>query len=1054
MKKLFLILFLALFLTSFASAELLDSKIDFKDKTSYTLGDKIIPYNILWEKYQPIEIKALFGLGTTKWKGAITEHTETCGTDCFSIMQIELVSDGTLIDDIIFYTILEDGNLVEQPIRNYNFEIETKGKQIEVIDYKNICKDTSFYENGTNIQECSVEIAGSHLEDSPEWTIYNMGSIVPSGVYTLRLYGEKKPSRTVDWVIKTKGETLNEWATWGNISTGSQAEVILNSPSNGEILYSNNVGFNATINITGGATLTNMSLWTNESGSWAEYNITLIPSSNESHGKALSGGNSATGKCGIKIQANENSVIMNITKGSGTAATKAYLLNSTLSVLVTSGTFSGNNAIFSTPAQIVKGTYYYLAVDAEGASFNCESSNQDVGYPTAKTNFNWTGTPIYNGATPAPADDTRYYGVTGAFTTLSSKIQTWNRTITSPIIWNVEACDSDGDCGFAPSNYTFTMDSIPPTITITSPSGIYNYLYQNYNLTLNITATDTNLQTCIWNYNGTNTTTPCTSGLLNTSYFNYSKDVNSGIFYVNDSLGNTNSSNISWNYKIFENNRTINSTSFDTATESYLINITANSSLTNVYLNYSDTIYATTQSGTVWSQSHEIPTSKVGNNLVNFIMTYAGTNSSSTYSYQNVTSTVFSLCNATYSIPFLNISFKDEADLSTINATIPTSTFTYYLGDGTISKNLTYVDNTANYNYTFCSNVGSRNLNVDPTVQYKQGTDYPQRIWTPELQIYNSSFKNQTLYLLSSIDGIYVTYQVLDSIGGKLQGVDVTAVRTISGNSITVGVGQTDSAGLVTLWLNPDFVHALTFSKTGYTSYSLDQFPTQSSYTVTLSGGSSDGITDYLRGIIWNIKPILGTTLPANTNIYFNFTVNSSYWTLDSFGFSLYGDDVLVGANSSTENYGTLTNLLNTSNYTNLIINYYWIINGTLTNSSSGGWFIYDYNEGTDWSINTFFTDLKTYATPGADGHGIFGLTQNSLNFIIFMIIFISVGIVSYKFGLTSPSIISGVVFGLVFLFDYALGMLDIGIGGALEHLPTFFVGLVTVALIVKETTE
>lgn len=60
-------------------------------------------------------------------------------------------------------------------------------------------------------------------------------------------------------------------------STASASiEVILNSPADGSIAYVQPVTFNASANVTGGANLVNMSLWTNISGSWAISNTTEI----------------------------------------------------------------------------------------------------------------------------------------------------------------------------------------------------------------------------------------------------------------------------------------------------------------------------------------------------------------------------------------------------------------------------------------------------------------------------------------------------------------------------------------------------------------------------------------------------------------------------------------------------------------------------------------------------------------------------------------------------------------------------------------------------------
>ena len=54
-------------------------------------------------------------------QSAIVEHTETCGINCNSKLQVEH-SGGVLIDDIRFLTIKEDGSEVEQSIRNYEIK--------------------------------------------------------------------------------------------------------------------------------------------------------------------------------------------------------------------------------------------------------------------------------------------------------------------------------------------------------------------------------------------------------------------------------------------------------------------------------------------------------------------------------------------------------------------------------------------------------------------------------------------------------------------------------------------------------------------------------------------------------------------------------------------------------------------------------------------------------------------------------------------------------------------------------------------------------------------
>ena len=137
-------------LITLVSALSWDNKI--KEK-SFTFDGKSIHGNELLEKYKPIEIKNSFGLGKTLFEGYLSNHTETCGVDCSSTMEINLLKDGVLIDDIKFLTKQKGNDWVEQSINNYQFYVD--GKE------------------------------------------YILGDEVKAGKYQVILEGEKKPSRTV-----------------------------------------------------------------------------------------------------------------------------------------------------------------------------------------------------------------------------------------------------------------------------------------------------------------------------------------------------------------------------------------------------------------------------------------------------------------------------------------------------------------------------------------------------------------------------------------------------------------------------------------------------------------------------------------------------------------------------------------------------------------------------------------------------------------------------------------------------------------------------------------
>jgi len=132
-------------------------------------------------------------------------------------------------------------------------------------------------------------------------------------------------------------------------------------------------------------------------------------------------------------------------------------------------------------------------------------------------------------------------------------------------------------------------------------------------------------------------------------------------FWANDSVGNTNSSFIEWVYNIVANSETYNNQTYETASETFVINTTASSSLTSANLFYNSVSHSSTKSGTVFTSTFDIPKS-LGNKEFYWDFTYAGDSIVSTTHNQTVNETVFIYCNASYTTPFLNVSFKDEAD--------------------------------------------------------------------------------------------------------------------------------------------------------------------------------------------------------------------------------------------------------------------------------------------------------------------------------------------------------------------------------------------------------
>jgi len=1022
MKKIFIFLILGILLISSVSAADWDNKGNFiKDETTSKYGKYEIRNSFLGIPFLQLSKVAELEL---------IENTDICGVECSAIKEITLYEDSSLVNDIIFKTLQEDNTWVEQPIREYSFFILDGENKIP----------------------------------------YELGEEVVAGTYTLKLEGQKKPSRTVDWVIKSNGIWTDEWAVWAysikffdifndttvdpakwstdiymgecSFSVGSVTEnnvsQIIYADSNPTIqcgfglappyansqtvdLFDNHSQYvfnfgtittygsgegtgEAKMYIDGNEiwsdtanavthTLTNYRLYVRNDGGTVYYNIY--------NGSSWSGESSETGSY-IKFYVTGNHLVSSGHRGYG----RIIISN------VTAWDY-GMVSLNSPADEYISDTYE--------VEFNCSA--------TVTGGVNITNMSLWTNATGSweISNTTIVSGTTNE--------STWDNTYANGdlILWTCQACDSDDDCGFATENYTVSLDTEPPIIEITSPTGTYDYLYEGYNLTLNTTINDTNLDICWYNYNGANNTFPCTTEVLSTEYFNYSKDVNSLTVYANDTLGHLASNFTIWDYKVLQESITYNEISYESVIEGYLINITANSSLTAANLVYDGTSYAGTQSGSVWSKTLTLGNGNIGNNPFYWSFIYGSDIINSSTYYQNVSAITFVLCNATYNTPFLNFTFKDEGDSSVLNASNDLTDVDYWIESSSEAKSYITSNSTEHYDYTFCFSPSDRTVIVDLIFKYsKEG--YPLRTFAYDDQELTNTTTNKVLYLLGTIDGIYSSISVIESAGGSIPGVVIQIERQFGGVWTLISQDVTGSDGVATFWVNPNFQHRITATKTNYVTTQVTITPSQTLYTLTMQRTTAEAeYTSDLPGIKWVAYPQSGTIPPGIRS--FNITVTSSESNLENCKFEL------VNATNSSHVLDYVISITNSS-YCFLNINYNAQENTkffgrlSLDTTETTGYVIVN----TDWkwividievkgwrTITSFFADLTTLSEFGEGNEAEFSKIVTF--FLITTIIF---GVFIYFSGieLISPGITILLIWGIT-LFASAGGFLTFSSGSS-----------------------
>lgn len=88
---------------------------------------------------------------------------------------------------------------------------------------------------------------------------------------------------------------------------------------------------------------------------------------------------------------------------------------------------------------------------------------------------------------------------------VDTKDTLWILNLTNDIVWNVETCNSEGSCEFADSNFSVYRDKTEPVVEIIYPENI-TYTISPDSFNFSVDDIGSNIDTCIYNYNGTNIT--------------------------------------------------------------------------------------------------------------------------------------------------------------------------------------------------------------------------------------------------------------------------------------------------------------------------------------------------------------------------------------------------------------------------------------------------------------------------------------------------------------------------------------------------------------------
>ena len=393
-------------------------------------------------------------------------------------------------------------------------------------------------------------------------------------------------------------------------------------------------------------------------------------------------------------------------------------------------------------------------------------------------------------------------------------IYTQTKTVSSGsvVLWNVQTCEGTSGCTFATSNYTFSVDSVAPTIVLNYPTDTLNYGFLGEVVEINYTVTDDNLDKCWYNYNGTNTTPiSCTSGVNNLDNITLTTSKSITI-YANDTAGNFASQTFTWDYIFFEEGSTFEGVVYETELNNFQINITTGLTILTAtgVLNYDGSSYSTTGSCSAglcqFSIKLDVPLVESGTySERDFYWTlslFNGTNNyelNSSTDTQNVSRIYLVECGGAYTTQTLNFTAYRESNLTRINPFYFAGSFNFWLGSGTVKRTNSIEDSSAS-EVTLCLSPTNRTIFSDAHIDY----DYDDANITYTRRNYylsNSSLTNVSqsifLYLLESSDATSFIIKVQDQKLSPIEDAYVYIQRYYpsDGTFKTVQVVKTDSSG-------------------------------------------------------------------------------------------------------------------------------------------------------------------------------------------------------------------------------------------------------------------
>ncbi len=831
-----------------------------------TFDNRLRDYN---ETTRTVIIDDNFGLGGDLVSITLMSNTDVCLTECEATWNVTIFADDdNFLGDLIFEDLAKSSVLID-----HEFHLLAGYNTITVTDYDEDCSRKD------SLGICSMKKVGTHEEQIENWISFDPARKLPVGNYVIKLKGRKDWTQTVDWIPTFYGQQIRQWAFWAPVDPTSVWE--FNNGAGGVQANDTLSIRNLTTNLTNGdfetgklnnswrITVDDNGITLNTTGAsqfaFGENNFTVAfwvnTSISSSSFVAVQTAESGSG-WGLNTDDSFTNITF-VSGGSVRARTQEEIRNSewVRIVFVREGTGAGQFKVYE------NGTNYANFTNADDISD--ASTALIFRAPNAAGDLWWDSFQIYNGYAWTVADVAEDYN-DGA---------------------GIEAGDTT-----PVSEFTMALNSPANDTTFTVPDITFNASVSsidNVNLT-NATILIYSDATTLFDQSNISVTG---DSVINESIFNIGNFAVGTYFWNIEICGIADNVTASTVCNQGVTNRTLtvehgeietsfNFFTYETEQETFQSNISlvGGSTITSVNLIYNGTSSSATSalitgSNFTLQSTIDIPTSAIGENTTQWFFSVNLNTGQQNFTSRNqsvgaINLSIFGVVSA--ALPYMNFTFSNETVAQEAVSATASTTWTYFLGSGTVNKTLNFVDATENFNYSFSFAPQNRTIQADLIFDYNNG-ESQQRRFQPALLTLTNTTLNQVLFLLPTSDGIFQQFVTQTLIGNTVQQVIFVINRTIGGSPTEIASGVTDDSGFTSIFLNPDFSYNALFTKVGFVPNAFSFTPSSQLRTVIMGSGESvvGNGSQISQSTNYTIFPV-NSTLNNGTAFTFGFNVSSS----------------------------------------------------------------------------------------------------------------------------------------------------------------------------------